>query len=237
MTDTALQKSLRAFASEERARANKWFFKTGPGQYGEGDIFIGVTVPNVRKVVKQYRDADFEAIREQLASPYHEDRLLGLLILVEQSRKADEKMHKKIVDFYIRNRKGINNWDLVDTSAPEILGKYLFEYGKSTNVLYTFARSRNLWEKRIAVLSTYWFIKNNSFDDTLKIASILLSDEHDLIQKAVGWMLREVGKRDLKTEEAFLKVHVREMPRTMLRYAIEKFPEAKRQAYLTGSIS
>lgn len=236
MTGTALQKSLRAFASEERAQANQWFFKTGPGSYGEGDIFIGVTVPDIRKVAKQYHDADFETISAQLASPYHEDRVLGLLILVEQSRKADEKMHKKIVDFYLNKRKGVNNWDLVDLSAPRILGRYLYEYKKPTNILYTFAHSKNLWEKRIAVLATFWFISKNDFKDALTIAEILLNDEHDLIQKAVGWMLREVGKRDLLAEEVFLKTHLHGMPRTMLRYAIEKFPEAKRQAYVTGSI-
>lgn len=229
-----IQKDLRVFATKERAISNAWFFKTGAGQYGEGDVFLGVTVPDIRKVVKKYKQVSFAEIEILIHSKYHEERLLGLLILVEQAKTTDEKTLKKIVDFYIKNRKSVNNWDLVDLSAPRILGKYLFESAKPTDILYTYAHSKNLWEKRIAVLSTFWFISKGDFRDSLAIAEILLHDNHDLIQKAVGWMLREVGKRDLKIEEDFLKKHYQKMPRTMLRYAIEKFPEEKRQAYLKG---
>jgi 3-methyladenine DNA glycosylase AlkD len=229
---TLIKKELRICATQEKARTNERFFKTGTGHYGEGDIFIGVAVPDIRKVAKKYHHALFETIAELTASPVHEERLLGLLILVGQAQKADEKTLKKIFNFYIKNRKGVNNWDLVDLSADKIVGRYLFEYDKPTEILYRYAHSKNLWEKRIALLSTFYFIKQGSFDHTLKIAEILLCDTHDLIHKAVGWMLREVGKRDQKAEEGFLKKHYKKMPRTMLRYAIEKFPEEKRLRYL-----
>ncbi|MCW8961998.1 MAG: DNA alkylation repair protein, partial [Ignavibacteriaceae bacterium] len=164
----------------------------------------------------------------------HEERLISLFILIDKYRKTDEKGKKEIFNFYLKNRKGINNWDLVDISAPKIIGKHLREKDKS--ILFKFALSKNLWERRIAILSTQELIKNDDFAPTLQIAEMLINDEHDLIHKAVGWMLREIGKKDLATEEKFLKIHYKNMPRTMLRYAIEKFPETKRKKYLQGKI-
>lgn len=232
----AIRLELRAFATPERAKSNAWFFKTGKGEYGEGDVFLGLTVPDTRKVAKKYRDVPLVVIEKLLDSQYHEERLCGLLILVEQAHKADQKTFKKIYTFYIKHRHRVNNWDLVDLSAHKIIGRYMQEYGEPRKILYTYAHSKNLWERRIAILSTYWFISNNDFSDTLSVSEILLHDSHDLIHKAVGWMLREVGKRDLQTEEDFLKRYYKTMPRTMLRYAIEKFSEDTRQQYLTGKI-
>jgi 3-methyladenine DNA glycosylase AlkD len=210
------------------------FFKTGKGEYGEGDVFYGIKVPIQRKIVKAFENLYFDDIKVLIHSSVHEERLIASLILVEQFKKADFEKKKIIFDFYLKNRKGINNWDLVDLSAPNIIGSFLLDKDKS--ILYKFAKSKNLWEKRIAVLSTFTFIRNGFFNDTLNISEILLQDKHDLIHKAVGWMLREIGKRDLRTEEEFLKKHYKTMPRTMLRYAIEKFSERKREKYLQGKI-
>ncbi len=210
------------------------FFKTGKGEYGEGDIFYGIKVPVQRKIAKQFNDLPQIEFKILLSSNVHEERLIAALILVDQFKKGDEKKKKIIFDFYIRNRKGINNWDLVDLSAPKIVGEYLID--KEKDLLYKFATSKDLWERRISIISTQTFIREHFFEDTLKISRILLNDEHDLIHKAVGWMLREVGNRDIKTEEEFLKKHYKTMPRTMLRYAIEKFPERKRKDYLKGKI-
>lgn len=223
------EKELRGKTSPENAKQLQIFFKTGKGEYGEGDMFIGVKVPEVRKLAKEFKDASFEEIQELLNSEIHEHRQLALFILELQYSKTK---NEKIVEIYKSNLKSINNWDLVDFSAPKILGKYYFCNDKS--YLYNLANSRQLWEKRIAMLSTFYFIQHNDFDDALKIAEILLKDEHDLIHKSVGWMLREIGKRNIKIEEDFLKKHCRKMPRTMLRYAIEKFPENKRKKYLNG---
>ncbi len=206
------------------------FFKTGKGEYGEGDVFLGIVVPLQRQLSRKYQDLNLKDLQTLLFSKVHEYRLTALIILVLKFNKADEKEQKEIVDFYLKNTKKINNWDLVDLSCHHILGKYFFN--KDRKIFYKLARSENLWEKRISVISTFDFIRNNQFEDSLKIAEILLHDKHDLIHKAVGWMLREVGKRDLKTEEEFLKKHYKKMPRMMLRYAIEKFPEEKRQWYL-----
>jgi 3-methyladenine DNA glycosylase AlkD len=210
------------------------FFKTGPGQYGEGDIFLGIVVPKQRILVKKYKELDFDSIQDLLNSKIHEHRLVGALILVEKYKKSDkekdENSKKKIFEFYLKNAKNINNWDLVDLSAQNIVGKYLLDKNKA--ILYKLVKSNNLWEKRIAILSTFEFIKNNKFDDSLKIAELLINDKHDLIHKAVGWMLREIGKRNQEIEESFLKKHCKKMPRTMLRYAIEKFDEKKRKSYL-----
>jgi 3-methyladenine DNA glycosylase AlkD len=210
------------------------FFKTGPGQYGEGDIFYGIMVPIQRSLAKKYKDLSLPELKKLLGSPVHEERLIGLMICVEQVRKGDDQKKEDIFNFYHSNRKRINNWDLVDLTADRISGAYLFNKDKS--LLYKLANSENIWEKRIAIMSTFHFIKNRSYNDALCISEILLHDKHDLIHKAVGWMLREIGKRDLKTEEDFLLKYYKNMPRTMLRYAIEKFPENKRQAYLKGKM-
>jgi 3-methyladenine DNA glycosylase AlkD len=210
------------------------FFKTGKGEYGEGDIFYGIKVPVQRKIAKQFNDLPPIELKILLSSNAHEERLIAALILVDQFKKGDEKKKKFIFDFYIKNRKGINNWDLVDLSAPKIIGEYLID--KEKDLLYKFATSKDLWDRRISIISTQTFIRERFFEDTLKISRILLNDKHDLIHKAVGWMLREVGNRDIKTEEEFLKKHYKTMPRTMLRYAIEKFPERKRKDYLKGKI-
>ncbi len=232
LTSENLKKQLRYFADVEKATFLQRFFKTGKGQYGEGDIFLGVTVPNTRIVAKKFIELSLLEIKEILYSKVHEERLCALLLLVEKYQIADEKWKKEVFNFYILNAKQANNWDLVDLSAPRIVGGYLLD--KNKNILYKFAKSKNLWQKRISILSTFWFIKYGKFNDSLKIAEILMNDKHDLIHKAVGWMLREVGKRDLAVEEKFLKKYYKKMPRTMLRYAIEKFPEEKRLGYLRG---
>jgi 3-methyladenine DNA glycosylase AlkD len=190
-------------------------------------------------IAKEFRDIEYIELKKLLKSKIHEERLISLLILVARYEKADEKEKEKIYRFYLDNRKGINNWDLVDLSAPNIVGKYLInslKFPSDKKILYEFANSENLWEKRIAIISTMTFIKAGHFETTLRIADILLYDKYDLIHKAVGWMLREVGKKDLEAEELFLKPRYKKMPRTMLRYAIEKFPEAKRKKYLEGKI-
>jgi 3-methyladenine DNA glycosylase AlkD len=210
------------------------YFKTGKGEYGEGDIFIGVSVPEQRKIAKQFLDISFKELKEMLYSKIHEERLTSLLILVYRFEKADENDKKGIFNFLIKNRKQINNWDLVDLTAPKSIGVYLADKDKA--ILYKLVRSKNVWERRIAVMSTFPLIKKNEFRVNLEFALILLNDSHDLIQKAVGWMLREIGNRDMISAESFLKKHYKEMPRTMLSYAIEKYPEAKRQKYLTGKI-
>ena len=224
------QKDLKKLANPEKAKIMQRFFKTGKGQYGEGDIFIGPTVPEQRAIAKKYINLGFNDIEQLLVSKIHEYRLTGFFILVYQFEKADEKQRKEIVNFYLKNIKAANNWDLIDCVADKILGVYLLD--KDKKLLYDFAKSNDLWEKRISIISTFTFIKNNQYKDTLKLAKILLNDSHDLIHKAVGWMLREVGKKDQKTEETFLKKHYKKMPRTMLRYAIERFEENKRQSYL-----
>lgn len=229
-----LKNALQKSASPEQAKILSCFFKTGKGEYGEGDKFLGIKVPVSRKIAKQFKDLSLRDVQQLINSPIHEERLTALLILVEQFRRADETKRKIIFDFYLKNSKRVNNWDLVDLSAEKIIGVYLLD--KDKNILLKLARSKNLWERRIAIMSTFNFIKNGYYETTLEISNLLLSDEHDLIHKAVGWMLREIGKRDLTVEENYLKKHYKNMPRTMLRYAIEKFPEKKRQAYLKGEV-
>lgn len=225
-----VQKALRAQASKERKIACLRFFKTGKGEYGEGDEFIGVTVPETRAIAKQFRDlAEVELIR-LLASPIHEDRSAALFIMIFQFEKSDEVNRKRIFRTYVKYRKFVNNWDLVDLSAPKIIGAYLLE--KDRKLLYTWARSKKLWEKRIAIVASYTFIKVDQFKDTLALAQILMQDPHDLIHKAVGWMLRELGKRNRQVLEKFLQKHHHKMPRTMLRYSIEHFSKTKRSFYL-----
>ena len=203
------------------------FFKTGKGEYGEGDKFFGITVPIQRQNAKKFVNLKLKEIQQLLKSKFHEHRLTALIILTLKYKKADEKIKKEIFYFYLKNTKYINNWNLVDLTAPNIVGTYLFE--KDRTMIYKLSQSNNLWEKRIAILSTFAFIRKNQFNSTLQVASILIEDKNDLIQKAVGWMLREVGKRDLKIEEEFLKKYCKQMSRTALRYAIEKFPEKKRK--------
>jgi len=235
-----LELELKKYSDKERAVLLQRFFKTGIGEYGEGDVFLGITVPDQRKISKEFKNLTLTEIQELLNSKIHEKRLIALLILIEQFDKADkednEKLKKGIFDFYLKNAKNnkINNWDLVDLSAPNIVGNFLID--KDRGVLYQLASSDNLWEKRISIISTYSFIRKNQFEDTLKISKILLKDSHDLIHKAVGWMLREVGKKDEAILEKFLKENYKTMPRTMLRYSIEKFDENKRKRYLRGEI-
>jgi 3-methyladenine DNA glycosylase AlkD len=215
---------ISAKSNPKRARVSQGFFKTGPGQYGEGDIFLGLTVPQCREIAKQF---------SEMTLP------IALLILV-YNYEHDSENREDIFEFYVKNMQYVNNWDLVDLSAPNIFGRAVFSTGKAIPtrgaLLFKLANSENLWEKRVAIVSTYYFIKNLRFDETFSITEILMKDKHDLIHKACGWMLREVGKKDSKALEAFLKKHYKVMPRTMLRYAIERFPEQKRQAYLKGKI-
>jgi 3-methyladenine DNA glycosylase AlkD len=226
---------LAELANLEKAEILQRFFKTRPGEYGEGDVFLGVAVPQQRLAVKRFwKEASLDNVGELLGSEVHDERNVGILILVEKFKRGEDK--KVIYDFYMSNLKGVNNWDLVDMSAPHIVGGYLLDKKDERKVLYELVKSKNLWERRIAIISTFAFIRNDDFDDTLKIAEMLLEDSHDLIHKAVGWMLREVGKRDQKVEEDFLKRFYKKMPRTMLRYAIEKFEEGLRLRYLKGLV-
>ena len=232
MTASEIKKNLRKIANKEKSRILQGFFKTAPGEYGEGDVFLGITVPVIRKLAKECQATPLPEVVQLLKSPIHEERLLALLLLTRAYSGGDESVKKKIYSLYCKYAHYVNSWDLVDLSAPNIVGNYLSN--KSRKPLYEFAASPDLWKRRVAIMSTFHFIRRNDFGDTFKISRILLLDEHDLIHKAVGWMLREVGKRDMGAEEKFLQKHYRSMPRTMLRYAIERFPEAKRQRYLSG---
>lgn len=228
-----IKTTLHSFASKEKAVALQRFFKTAPGDYGAGDKFLGVMVPNIRKVVKMYwQTVGLKEIEQLLHSAYHEERLLALLILVKKFEHASKLEQKKIFTLYLKNiKKYINNWDLVDLTAPRIVGAYLAD--KDKNILIKLAHSKNLWERRVAILATFWDIYKKDPSTALQIAEILVHDTHDLIHKAVGWMLREVGKRcSPELEEQFLKHYAGSMPRTMLRYAIERFPEKKRKIWL-----
>ncbi|MFN0077524.1 MAG: DNA alkylation repair protein [Prosthecobacter sp.] len=232
MTLIHLRQQLRAQASAERAAGARRFFKTGPGEYGEGDLFLGLTVPQVRAMLPQTDALTEKDVLTLLRSAWHEERLLALLILVRRFDKArkDEAMRARVVKLYLANTAWINNWDLVDTSAPLILGVWLLTHERA--VLSKLAKSKSLWEHRIAVLATLAFIRAGEFEHTLRLCEQFLTHEHDLMHKACGWMLREAGKRDVAVLRAFLDQHAVQMPRTMLRYAIEKLPEAERQHYL-----
>jgi 3-methyladenine DNA glycosylase AlkD len=225
-----IKKELLNNRDREQAINLSRFFKTGKGQYGEGDVFLGIKVPVQRRVVKAFNDATLKEIQELLNDEIHECRLTGLLILVNKYKKAEDK--REIFDFYLKNTKRINNWDLVDLSAPNIVGDFLLSKKKERKILYSLVKSKNLWERRIAVLSTFTFLRNKDYVDTLEISEMLLKDEHDLIHKAVGWMLRETGKRDKQVEVSFLKNHYKAMPRTMLRYAIEKFSPKEKSFFM-----
>ena len=229
-----LEKELSSLEDSHTASFLKRFFKTGPGEYGEGDLFRGIRVPVLRKLAKEYQSLTLAETEVLLRSSYHEDRLLALLILVRAYLRGDDAVKEKAFDLYLKNTQFINNWDLVDSSAAQIVGAFLWD--KNRDVLYRLARSSDLWERRIAIIATFHFIRRCEFTETLKIAEILLAAREDLIHKAVGWMLREVGNRNMNIEEGFLRNHHKRMPRVMLRYAIEKFPEPKRQQYLRGEI-
>jgi 3-methyladenine DNA glycosylase AlkD len=229
----SVRRDLKKAARPERAKSNAWFFKTGPGEYGADDRFLGVTVPQLRTIAREYRDMPLTYVAKLLRSPWHEERLLALLIMVGQYARADKPARQVIHRLYLRNTKSINNWDLVDSSAAQIVGAHLEEGDR--RLLRRLARSQSLWERRIAMIATYHYIRRRDFKDALIIAGLLRRDEHDLIHKAVGWMLREIGKRDRSAEERFLRKHARTMPRTMLRYAIETFPQPLRQRYLSTS--
>lgn len=235
ITDYHQAKSdLRAHASPAKAAILQRFFKTGKGEYAEGDQFLGVVVPDTRKVARMHKHLPMVDLAVLLQSPIHEERLCALLIMVHQFERGNDAGRRRLFDFYLRHTGSINNWDLVDTSAPKIVGAWLRERDRA--ILYTLVKSQNLWERRIAILSTFEFIRHGDFSDALKISQLLLPDRHDLIHKAVGWMLREIGKRDEPTLRDFLQRHYRNMPRTMLRYAIEEYPAATRRRYLEGRI-
>jgi len=223
-----IRKSLMELVNPEIAEHSQRFFKTGKGEYGEGDKFLGIRVPVIRKQVKKFKSVSLGQVLVLLKSPFHEIRLFAVLMLVQKFSAGTEK--RKIYELYLKNTKYINNWDLVDSSASYIVGAYLLD--KDKQPIYELAKSEDLWERRISIMSTFHFIKCGKFDDALKISGIILNDKEDLIHKAVGWMLREIGNRSLSVEEKFLKKYYKEMPRTMLRYAIEKFPERKRKFYL-----
>ena len=229
------REEIRALANKEIAQHSLRFFKTDKGEYGHGDLFLGVRAPQIRLIAKKHIDISITDMKTLICSKYHEERFLGLIILVNKYAKTkDKKNRNQLYKIYVYSFKYINNWNLVDVTCPHVTGKHLID--KDRTILYKWAKSEDLWTKRIAMVSTFSFIRKNDLEDTFKIAEILLHDEHDLIHKAVGWMLREAGKRDIKKEETFLKKYYKTMPRTMLRYSIEKFPETKRQKYLKGTI-
>lgn len=232
-----VSKALRAISTPERAKASRWFFKTGPGQYGEGDQFLGVTVPEQRKIAKQFKDMSLPEVEKLVMSPWHEERLTGLFILVGQFQRGDESSKKEIYDFYMAHTKNINNWDLVDSSAGYIVGPWLADKPEKVKVLTKLAESPLLWERRIAMISTQAYINQGRANEAIIIAQMLIDDQHDLIQKAVGWMLRELGKRvDRQILLSFLDQHAATMPRTTLRYAIEHLPLEQRRHYLDQKV-
>lgn len=230
MTGKGIERRLRGLRNPLIADHHLRFFKCGPGQYGEGDAFLGIMVPALRKLSREFTPISVGEAFALLQSKWHEARILALMILVRKYERADEPARQEIYHRYLASTGRINNWDLVDVSAPSIVGAYLLDRDRAP--LFALAKSSSLWERRVAIISTSFFIRHDQFDDTLRIAEILLDDRHDLIHKATGWMLREVGKRDQPVLERFLRQHAREMPRTMLRYAIERFPEELRRRYM-----
>ena len=225
-----LRQELKKYVRQDKKNILAKFFKTKPGEYGAGDLFLGVMVPQIRQVARKYHNLPWLQVRELQRSAWHEERLCALLIMVNQYQASDLAIRKIIFRHYLSSTKYINNWDLVDLSAPNILGDYLLN--KNKKILLKLVKSNNLWERRIAIISTYTFIRHNQFNETLKLARKLLKDDHDLIHKAVGWMLREVGNKDQKVEKSFLNKYYQVMPRTMLRYAIEKFNKKQRSFYM-----
>lgn len=234
MSLISLKKLLRSYASGERKKANERFFKTGHGQYGYGDIFIGVSDPDSRKAARQFCALPLAEIKKLLQSKMHEERATALKILVRKFESGDERIKKQVYDFYIKNLNQVNNWDLIDASAYKIAGAYMFKHPKKATILTVCARSKNLWKRRFSIIATLAFIQNNEFEWTMKNAKALLTDSHDLIHKAVGWMLREVWKRDHAIIEDFLMRNYRQIPRATLRYAIERMDEKARTQFLRG---
>ncbi|MBN1620764.1 DNA alkylation repair protein [candidate division WOR-3 bacterium] len=226
--------ALKKEADPEKASVLQRFFKTGKGEYGEGDVFYGIAVPVLRELSIKFKDTKFTILEKMLDSEIHEERMLALFVLVRKFEKGNENEKKAVFKTYFKKKKRVNNWDLVDLSAPKIVGAYLED--KDRSVLYKLVASKNLWEKRIAVISTFTFIKRGDFKDALNLSEILLCDKHDLIHKATGWMLREVGKRDSGALENFLDKHCRKMPRTMLRYSVERLQKRKREKYMKGTL-
>jgi 3-methyladenine DNA glycosylase AlkD len=226
---------LAAAADPARAKSSAWFFKTGAGQYGEGDLFIGVTVPVLRKIAQRHCELPLESLKKLLASKTHEHRLAALEILVAQFERCKPPQRTAIYRFYLANTAGINNWDLVDTSAPYIVGEYLLTRPRA--ILRKLAKSKNIWERRIAIVATFAFIRAGETDDTFAIARLLLTDKHELIHKAGGWALREAGKRSPEALSEFLKTNYEQLPRTTLRYAIERFTPAERKRWLAGNFA
>jgi 3-methyladenine DNA glycosylase AlkD len=225
--------ALKLVATEERRKVNEWFFKTGKGEYGYGDIFLGVNVPDLRRIAKKFsHEISLKELTELIRSPIHEVRLCALIILVNKYKK---EYSDKIYQYYLKHLNSVNNWDLVDTSAPHIVGDYLYKNPEKSKILFEFARSKNIWVRRISIVSTFTFIRNNEFNKTLEIAKLLLNDEHDLIHKAVGWMLREIYKREDCLIKRFLRQNYAQIPRTTLRYAIERMDEEERLLYLKGN--
>jgi 3-methyladenine DNA glycosylase AlkD len=234
MSAEEIVRQLETQGDPERAAFVQGYFKTGPGEYGEGDRFLGISVPEIRKLTRSHRGLPVGEAEALLRSPIHEARMLALLILVDAYTRGDASQREQIFALYLAHARFINNWDLVDSSAPYIVGPHLSNRDRA--ILRRLAASDMIWERRIAIMATYHFIRQGQFDDTFEITRLLLGDREDLIHKATGWMLREVGNRDRAAEEAFLKMHYKHMARTMLRYAIEKFPEALRKRYLKGEI-
>jgi len=232
MTVNHIKKELESLGDPAMAAHSQSFFKTGPGEYGEGDLFRGIRVPRIRAVAKKFNSISINQATELLHSEYHEDRFAALCILIDIYKKSEKTIKKQVYTAYLKNMKHINNWDLVDVSAPNIVGDFLID--KNRKPLYGLAKSKDLWERRVSIVSTFAFIRRSDLSDTYAIAEILLHDSEDLIHKATGWMLREAGKRDIESEELFLKKHYKSMPRTMLRYAIEKFSQQKRELILAG---
>ena len=225
--------ALKSLATEERRKVNEWFFKTGKGEYGYGDIFLGVTMPDIRRIAKKFsQEISLQELTELIRNPIHEVRLCALIILVNKYKKENSD---KIYQYYIDHLTAINNWDLVDSSAPYIVGDYLYKHPEKSKILIDFSHSENLWVRRISIVSTFTFIKNNEFNTTLEIAKLLLNDNHDLIHKALGWMLREIYKRDERIIKRFLRQNYAQIPRTTLRYAIERMDKEERLLYLKGN--
>ena len=225
--------ALKTLATEERRKVNEWFFKTGKGEYGYGDIFLGVTMPDIRRIAKKFsQEISLQELTELIRNPIHEVRLCALIILVNKYKKENSD---KIYQYYMDHLTAINNWDLVDSSAPYIVGDYLYKHPEKSKILIDFSHSENLWVRRISIVSTFTFIKNNEFNTTLEIAKLLLNDNHDLIHKALGWMLREIYKRDERIIKRFLRQNYAQIPRTTLRYAIERMDKEERLLYLKGN--
>ena len=236
-TNKDVKKELKKYASAKRKKSNEWFFKTGKGEYGEGDKFVGVSLSGIRKVSKKYSDINIAELKKLLCSKIHEERLVALLILVDQFKKSDDKNKSKIFKFYLKNKVQINNWDLVDVSAHKIVGEYILENPKEKTILIKLAVSKSLWDRRIAIISTLAFIREDKISETLRLSKKLLSDKEDLMHKATGWMLREAWKKDSEKVEEFLIKNYNKLPRTTLRYTIERMEETKRKKFLHGNFN